>query len=373
MSLLLIDEPAQACDPNQGVIEEARRRQRRRRATGTAVIGALGIAAIVLGTAVGGSHPARPRPGTSDPVSSAHVSTLTGAGFDVHLTPALDGGQYGWCVLVTEGRAAGGDGGCSMTPVSASPISYVMSTFSRNSSHESIVAVTTPQATAVMAGKQRLRTLAVPGLPYGLRAVRILIPVELGYRLVGGHRRLVRVPPREPKLVALDARGHPIRQGSLELASLPRVQSSQPPRPSPASPCRLQASGLPGLSAQWSHVASAIRPYPAQVIGRAFFSCVNVEYYLHGWPLDAAILLDAAHPGSPPAPIPDLAPASAMRGFFNGPGAFKGQLSATRAGNAWLVVAGGSGVAQRVTLLAHLTATVSGSVSHASAAAGPRS
>jgi hypothetical protein len=61
-----------------------------------------------------------------------------------------------------------------------------------------------------------------------------------------------------------------------------------------------------------------------------------------------------------------------MPGFFNGPGGFKGQLSATRAGNAWLVVAGG-GMAQRVTLLSHLTATVSGSVSRASAAAHPRS
>ncbi|MGH2831534.1 MAG: hypothetical protein ACRDK2_02060 [Solirubrobacteraceae bacterium] len=260
-----------------------------------------------------------------------------------------------------------------MTPISTSPISYVMSTFSLSSSHGSIVAVTAPQVAVVVAGKQRVRTLTMPGLPYGMRAARILLPVKLSYRFVGGHRRLVRLPPREPKLVALDARGHSIQQSSLEVASLPRVQASQPLRQDPTSPCRLQASGLAGLSSQWSHVASSISPYPAKIIGRAFFSCVDVEYYQHGWPLDAALLLDAAHPGAPPAAIPDLAPVPGMRGFFNGPGGFKGQVSATRAGNAWLVVAGGKDTAQRITLLRHLTATVSGSVSRASTAAGPSS
>lgn len=372
MSLLLIDEPAQASGPNQGVIEEARRRQHRRRVAGVAAIVALGIAAI-LSASIGDSHPVPPRPARSDPASSAHVSKLGGPGFDVHLSPVMDGGQYGWCVLVTEGAGAAGNGGCSMTPISGSPISYLMSTFSAKSSHESIVAVTTPQVATVIAGKQRLRPLALSGLPYGLRAARILLPVRLSYRFVGGHRRLVRLPPREPTLVALDARGHTIPQRTLKFSSLPRVRASQPPGSSSASPCRLQVSGLVGLSSQWSHVASSISPYPAKIIGRAFFSCVDVEYYQHGWPLDAALLLDAAHPGAPPAAIPDLAPVPGMRGFFNGPGGFKGQVSATRAGNAWLVVAGGKDTAQRITLLRHLTATVRGSVSRASTAAGPRS
>jgi hypothetical protein len=101
---------------------------------------------------------------------------------------------------------------------------------------------------------------------------------------------------------------------------------------------------------------TAVRPFPEQIIGRAFLSCVDTEYYLHGWPLDAAILLDAAHPGSSPAAIAGLKAVPGAPGFFNGPGDFHGDLTATRHGNAWLVVAGGSGPAQRILVLRHLTA-----------------
>jgi hypothetical protein len=109
---------------------------------------------------------------------------------------------------------------------------------------------------------------------------------------------------------------------------------------------------------QWSHLASAIRPFPGKLVGRAFFSCIDTEYYLQHWPLDAAILLDAAHPGVPPAAIPGLTAVAGQRGYFNGPGDFKGELTATRFANAWLVVAGGSSLAQRIDVLRHLTPTV---------------
>lgn len=358
MSLLLIDDhTVDSTGPEQGVIEEARRRQRRRWITLAALIAALGVGVAVWATG-GDSHAARPRSRRADPASDVRASKLHRPGFSVRLTPSLDGSEYGWCVLVREGGSADGSGGCSMMPTSASPISYVSSSFSQSSSYEAVVAVTTPRVTFVMAGGRRVRPLALSGLPYGLRAVRILIPTKLVHRVVNGHTRLLRVPAPEPKLVALDSRGRSIPRGSLDRALLPSVQASQPPSPSPTGPCQLRALGLSGLAAQWSHVASAIRGYPAKVIGRAFFSCVDVEYYLHGWPLDAAILLDAAHPGITPAFIPGLEPVPGRRGFFNGPGGFKGQLSAKRTGDAWLVVAGGSGVAQRINVLGHLSATV---------------
>jgi hypothetical protein len=123
-------------------------------------------------------------------------------------------------------------------------------------------------------------------------------------------------------------------------------------------PCSLRAGGLPGLATQWSHVAGAITPFPGKLVGRSFFSCIDTEYYLHRWPLDAAILLDAAHPGTRPAAIPGLTPVRGEHGYFNGPGDFEGELTATRVGNAWLVVAGGSGLAQRMQVLHHLTPTV---------------
>jgi hypothetical protein len=49
---------------------------------------------------------------------------------------------------------------------------------------------------------------------------------------------------------------------------------------------------------------------------------------------------------------------AAVPGYFNGSGDFHGDLTATRVGDAWLVVAGGSGRAQRIRVLHHLTATI---------------
>ena len=135
------------------------------------------------------------------------------------------------------------------------------------------------------------------------------------------------------------------------------------PRPVPAvtahGPCTLTVAGVPGARQQWSHLAAPIRPFQEPLVGRAFSSCVDVEYYVDRWPLDAAVLLDAARPGSVPASIPGLVPVQGHVGYVNGPGDFKGGLTATRRGNAWLVVAGGSGLAQRLRLLAHLKVAVS--------------
>ncbi len=110
--------------------------------------------------------------------------------------------------------------------------------------------------------------------------------------------------------------------------------------------------------AKWSHVASEIASYPGVIVGRAFFSCIDTEYYLRESSLDVAILLDAQRPGRSPAAIPGLLPVPGKPGYVNGPGDFKGELTATRHGNAWLVVAGGSGLAQRLTVLSHLKVTV---------------
>ena len=131
----------------------------------------------------------------------------------------------------------------------------------------------------------------------------------------------------------------------------------KPERPA-AGPCRIRAHGLPALEGEWGHVASAIRPYPARIIGRAFFSCIDTEYYLHNWPLDTAILLDAQHPGRPPAPIPDMRAIPHEPGLYDSPGGWEGEITAVRRGNAWLVVAGGSGLHQREEVLRHLHTTV---------------
>jgi hypothetical protein len=148
----------------------------------------------------------------------------------------------------------------------------------------------------------------------------------------------------------LDARGAPLprHEPSPLRFGLPSEFWKRPGHP-PRRVCRIAAEHLRGLSAQWGHVVvTHIHGYPG-IIGRAFLSCADTEYYLHNWPLDAGVLLDAAHPG-------------AMRAVPRHPGVFAapgegGMLVGRRIGNAWLVVDGGNGVQQRLDVLARIHAT----------------
>jgi hypothetical protein len=320
---------------------------------------ALGGSIVMVGLGIllwglGGSGPAaQPAHARGPKGVGGSAKGALAAGFDVRLSPALDGGQYGWCVGVEEQAGVIAGGGCSTAPVASTPLVMQLSGSSVSSRQEDIVVLVTPRVAAILLnGRRRVRTLTLPGLPYGLRAARVVIPLRIKTS-PGAKRGIASLP--EPKIQALDAHGRVIPNRIVHEAP---TLSRSPRGVSAAGPCRLHAAGLAGLAAQWSHVAAAIRPLPGKLIGRGFFSCIDTEYYLHHWPLDATILLDAAHPGTPPAAIPGLTPVRHERGYFNGPGDFKGELTATRVGNAWLVVAGGSGLVQRLEVLRHLTATV---------------
>ncbi len=353
MPALLSDKPISDAPaglpvgPEQGVIEEARRRQRTRRIRAAlgVLLAATGVAGLVWALTAGGP-PASSRQADHSGATGAARSRVAAHGFNVRLSPALDGGQYGWCVGLEEGPGGIGGGTCAATPVTSSPVAMEMSSESLKKRQQSILLLTIPRVAAVLVnGRRRVPTVTLPGLPYGLRAARIVLPVRVTTTPAGRH--VLPLPP-EPAIVALDAQGRPIPNRSVR-------GPDERPNTSGRGPCALRAGGLPGLAPQWSHVASAIEPFPGTVVGRAFFSCIDTEYYLQHWPLDAAILLDAAHPGAVPAAIPGVTPVPAAPGFFNGPGDFKGELTATRHGNAWLVVAGGSGLAQRIEVLRHLT------------------
>ena len=332
--------------PQDGVIRQARRRRRLRLLLQSAVV----LAVLLGGTAVAIVSLSQGAPTNA---SRPHRGALAGVdpapGLAIRLSPSLDGATYGWCVGVEEGTGGISGGGCGALPVSSRPIVTTLSSGSVRTRTESVVVLTTPAVASVLVnGTRRVPTRVVPGLLFGLRAAHVVLPVHV-VRSPSG--RLGFTAPPEPRLLALSASGRPL--------PTPPVIPNRLPGATVSGPCRLTADGIPGLAAQWSHVASSIVPAPAGLVGPAFFSCVDVEYYLRKWPLDAAVLLDAAHPGSPPAAIPGLRPVTGYPGFFNGPGDFKGELTAIRRGEAWLVVAGGSGFAQRLRVLSHLSATVS--------------
>ena len=333
--------------PQDGVIRQARRRRRLR---------LFLQSTVVLGILLGGTAIAIVSMSEGDPTSASRVHRGAVGRPDpapalaIRLSPSLDGATYGWCVGVEEGTGGIAGGGCGALPVSSRPIVMTLSMGSATTRTESVVVLTTPAVASVLVnGTRRVATRVVPGLLYGLRAAHVVLPVHV-VRSPSG-RVGFRAPP-EPRLLALAANGRAIATAPVIPHPAPGAMSS--------GPCRLTAGGIPGLAPQWSHVASSIIAAPAGLVGPAFFSCIDVEYYLGKWPLDAAVLLDAAHPGSPPAAIPGLHPVPGHTGFFNGPGDFKGELTATRRGEAWLVVAGGSGLAQRLRVLSHLGATISG-------------
>jgi hypothetical protein len=94
-----------------------------------------------------------------------------------------------------------------------------------------------------------------------------------------------------------------------------------------------------------------IGPFAGQPIGHAFLPCIATEYRLHGRPLKAILLLDAVNPRARAAALPGFHPVRGRTGIFAA-----GQLTARRSGQGWLVVEQGSGVAERILLVRHLTA-----------------
>lgn len=97
--------------------------------------------------------------------------------------------------------------------------------------------------------------------------------------------------------------------------------SQQPPYRGPTQPsrgaCELGATGLPGLTPEWGHTLAITSVTGAQ--GELLLSCIDTHCYLHGWPLTAAVLLNAQQPGSDPGPLPGATPVAGAAGIADFP------------------------------------------------------
>jgi hypothetical protein len=136
-----------------------------------------------------------------------------------------------------------------------------------------------------------------------------------------------------------------------------------PTRPRPGV-CELAQHGLPALHVQFGHTVAWLSPVN-DALGEVFLSCVDSEYWMDGLPLQAAVLLDGHRPGQVLGPIPGARPVPGQPDMVNLPlgrvplsydtpisaDSPQFSLTAKRVGNAWLVVQGGSGLAQRVHVL----------------------
>jgi hypothetical protein len=386
MSVLVEPERAEApASPDAGLIRDARNRQMRRRRRYADAIAAVALGALIAWLVGGWSSKSTSSGARGKLLAFEHAKQrrrLSGW----HISPALEGGEYGWCVL--EG---GGGGTCATVPTqntrTISGVVTIGALVGTNITRreERITALLAPDVRGVLADGRAAAVVTQAQLPYGLRIAQIdlarHIPPTLrhsvrsttsvgppGQKAFGrpSSRPTVPEPPpvpegATPNLLATAANGKPLAYFNPDPAGRAsmKVRWWEKPQPLPPGPCQIRAHGLPALEPQWGHVAATIRPYPAKIIGRTFFSCIDTEYYLHKWPLETAILLDAQHPGRSPASIPGMKPIGGTDGLFNAPGDWHGEITATRHRDAWLVVAGGSGLTQRIEVLRHLNASIS--------------
>ena len=325
------------------------------------------------------------------PVTAAPGATPSVAGNHYRITvfPELAAGGAGWATGMAFSRngqpASGGQAG-GLYPTARDPIfggtGVGYTPVGPNTSPSVAFTLTGPEVAAIRFDGRTIRTFTSSQLPTRDRVAVFFLPAGAPTPVVPGNspaitRGTIRVTtgPRGSSrripaaaLVPLDATGRAIPVTPPTLYAFPSITFWQAPsavtptihepayhgptHPGPGA-CELGQTGLPGLTPEWGHTLARVTPV-TDAQGELLLSCIDTHYYLHGWPLTAAVLLNAQHPGAPPGPLPGATPIPGTTGTVDFPAA---GLSGRRIGNAWLVVSGGSGTTQRARVLAALRIT----------------
>ena len=358
---LLAERQSAPIETKQGVIEEARRRRRKRLLRPSiAAVGLLAIAVFVLvANSDGGAAKLGPLhlPPEAATIQPAKLAAEAPDGIAVRVLPELQGAEAGWTVQIIQRSGLSGTDGRLPSPENA--IVSASSGWSSGERHDTTVVVTGPDAARVgFSDGRTVRTITEPGLPFGMRVALLLTPHHPITTLRSNFFDALRVTS------VWNAKGQLLHSAPGVGSGLTWRIWNPPAKPSPGA-CTLTASG--GYQSKWGQVAAKLRPYPTPIYGRAFLSCIDTEYFpagCHGGEcgLRASILLDAAKPNTAtPAPIPGLTAIPGLPGITNTAANYGfEQLSARKIGNAWLVVTGGGLHAEhaRIELLRHLTPTV---------------
>ena len=298
------------------------------------------------------------------------------------MTPSLGAGSAGWLPWIVYSRPGtsgyGGDAPTEGYPTATNPIFGGSGPiFGGGSGPVSLprgktVAyfVTSPQVFAVRIGSRTIRTVSSRALPTGDRAAVFFIPAKNNVSTIAilpldrsGQVIATRfTPPSTPPYGSLPltwmAPNAVTRWWPLPGLGVPYHHPGYHGRTHPGpGVCELAQHGLPALHAEFGHTLATISPVQ-DALGQVFLSCIDAGYYLHGWPLNVAVLLDGHQPGQV-LPIPGARPVPGQPDMVNlATGRFPSSLftrnfgvTAKRVGNAWLVAQGGSGLAQRLEVL----------------------
>jgi hypothetical protein len=329
-------------------------------------------------------------PGHAAPFRPGETISVAGHRYTIRVTPNLSSGSSGWEVWTAYqgppfgGGLGGGGGGGYPTPTNpifqgsgVAPWNILVGT--QKASATVGFVLTGPQVAAVRIGTQTIRTFTSPELPAGDRAAVFFLAPHAALPIVGwrpgqpinSRMLLPQLGPgpssklvRTTAVLPLDSSGAVLATAApgpdygfvrgwsfWQAPSAVTPNIHEPPYHGSSRPragaCELTQHGLPGLTPEWGSTITSI-PTVKNYLGELFVSCVSTEYYLRGWPMVAALLLDAGHPGIPVGPIPGAQPIPDNPSTVDFAAA---SLSARRVGSAWLVVQGGSGTAQRLRVL----------------------
>lgn len=276
----------------------------------------------------------------------------------LRVAPALEAGVLGWAYLETEAGSGSGGSCCSALTHPARLLSASRGPGSGPWWTATVLAA--PEVAAVsVEGRPPVRTQS-GGLPYGMRFA--VVPVKnagVTPAAFDVHGRRIATQGFEPAP----------KRHEFEGPYAPRTWRA-PSTPPAGGPCQISASGMSGLTPIGGKVVPQVKGYRL-FESHAFQSCADTYYALGGSTLQAAVLLDAEHPGATPAALPYMTASTDTAGVFNAPGSFMGgggfmggehvgssNLTAERLPGAWLVITGGSGPAQQLEVLRHVHAAV---------------
>ena len=325
-----------------GVLDDARRRQRTRRRRGAWI---LALAAAVLGLAawslaVLSSQPAGAGPAVRGGAQPAAASSAAVERLGLRFWPSTTVGRAGWCYAI-EGVPPGGAWGCSIAPAAGEPFVTIFG-WGRSRAATTLVAVTSPRVRAVsFGGGRRVATVALPGLPFGLRAAST-----------------VSAGPIRP--LAFDSAGRQLAPTPMAPTPAEPARSWSYPARAPAGYCDLRAGGLPAAAALRGSVMTSLQP-PARPLSESLLACAATEYALGGTVMKAVVLIGADGLARATR-LPDFRPVPGAPGVLAATGRTRahGALVGKRAGRGWIVVSGGRDESGQLALLRHLSATIAG-------------
>lgn len=261
-------------------------------------------------------------------------------------------GAGGWCLATVGGRGHGYEDCYAVTGPYRAPIvaesgfGLVTNNISRS---ERRVLVTSRVAEVSLSSHPRVATHPSALLPDGLRGAIISVSGKAGEPLPSLPHGPVAAWSRSGRQIAS------VLQKAAPLAFSEPSREWSRGHGAPRGVCSIRVRGLGAAAFQAGSVMNVVRPHD-DVRGKEFIDCARSSYLLGKWPvaLEANVVLSAAHPGTRPAPLPAMRPFDGHPGIVIGPGGIHGDVIARRTPHAWLLVAEGEDMRQRLTLLKHL-------------------